>query len=97
MVDWREMGRVWQDALERVIGTKENSSSGSTPNKDTTDALVYPSKSTCLVKSLRGLKTCFYRVDWVEQKVDGCPSNAACLEEAWGGIVKVTVGCRHIR
>jgi len=57
--------------------------SGRTPNKDTTDSLVYTSESTCLVEALRGLQTCLYRVYWVEQKIDGCSSNAACLERAW--------------
>jgi hypothetical protein len=28
-----------------------------------------------------GLQTCLYRVYRVEQKVDGCPSEATCLED----------------
>lgn len=35
------------------LSVYQEHTSGGTPNKDTTDALVYPLKSTGLVKSLR--------------------------------------------
>lgn len=68
-----------------------------TPNNDTTNAIVYPSKSSSLIEAVRGLQTGLYRVYWVKQKVDGCPRKAACLEEVWDGTVKGAARREHVR
>jgi len=54
--------------------------SRSTPHDDATDAVVYPSKSACLVETNIGLQACLYGVYWIKQEIYGRPSETACDE-----------------
>jgi len=69
--------------------------SGGTPHDDASDAIVYPSESTRLVEAPIRLKTCLYGVYRVEQKVNGCACEAACLEYVRGECDRTHEGGRR--
>jgi hypothetical protein len=60
-----DLGKVGSLSRRKCFFLHEHTSWGA-PNNDTTDAIVYPSKSPCLVKTVIRLQTCLYRVYRVE-------------------------------